>query len=64
MIYQVLGEIKRQYRLLCSRANMLIRKFRRSSEQVRQVLFRAYALYCTVSLNGVALQKHKQLALL
>ena len=41
-------DIKRQYRSLCGRANMLIRKFQRCSEQVRLVLFRAYCtvLYC------------------
>ena len=37
-----------QYRSLCGRANMLIRKFQRCAEQVRLVLFRAYCtvLYC------------------
>ena len=42
-------DIKRQYRSLCGRANMLIRKFQRCSEQVRLVLFRAYCtvLYCS-----------------
>ena len=41
-------DIKRQYRSLCGRANMLIRKFQRCSEQVRLVLFRACCtvLYC------------------
>ena len=35
-------DIKRQYRSVCGRANMLIRKFQRFSEKVRLVLFRAY----------------------
>ena len=41
-------DIKLQYRSICGRANMLIRKFQRCSEQVRLVLFRAYctAPYC------------------
>ena len=42
-------DIKHQYRSLCGKANMLIRKFQRCSEQVRLVLFRAYCTvqYCT-----------------
>ena len=41
-------DIKRQYRSLCGRANMLIRKFQRCSQEVKLVLFRAYCtvMYC------------------
>ena len=41
-------DIKRQYRSQCGRANMLIRRFERCSQNVKLVLFRAYCtvMYC------------------
>ena len=50
-------DIKRQYRSLCGRANMLIRKFQRCSENSGLSSLELIAQYCTVHLCGVSLLK-------